>query len=149
MDAQVKKIWSDLKAGKYAPVYFLQGEESFYIDLISNYIETNALSEAEKGFNQVVLYGKDVTMASILTNARRFPMMAERQVVIVKEAQDIQDLNKEIGAKLLLDYLTKQVPSTILVFCHKHKSLDKRREVWKKIDQYAVMLNTKKMYDNQ
>ncbi len=107
------------------------------------------MSEAEKGFNQVILYGKDVTMAAILTNARRFPMMAERQVVIVKEAQDIQDLNKEIGAKLLLDYLTKQVPSTILVFCHKHKSLDKRRELGKKMDQYAVMLNTKKMYDNQ
>ena len=122
MDAQVKKIWSDLKAGKYAPVYFLQGEESFYIDLISNYIEAHALSEAEKGFNQVILYGKDVTMATVLTNARRFPMMAERQVVIVKEAQDIQDLNKEMGPKLLLDYLTKQVPSTILVFCHKHKS---------------------------
>ena len=149
MDAQVKKIWSDLKAGKFAPVYFLQGEESFYIDMISNYIENHALTESEKGFNQVILYGKDVTMASILTNARRFPMMAERQVVIVKEAQDIQDLNKEIGAKLLLDYLTRQVPSTILVFCHKHKSLDKRREVGKKIDQYAVMLNTKKMYDNQ
>ena len=149
MDAQVKKIWSDLKAGKFAPVYFLQGEESFYIDMISNYIENHALTESEKGFNQVILYGKDVTMASILTNARRFPMMAERQVVIVKEAQDIQDLNKEIGAKLLLDYLNRQVPSTILVFCHKHKSLDKRREVGKKIDQYAVMLNTKKMYDNQ
>jgi DNA polymerase III subunit delta len=149
MDAQVKKIWTDLKARKFAPVYFLQGEESFYIDMISNYIEANALSDAEKGFNQVVLYGKDVTMAAILTNARRFPMMAERQVVIVKEAQDIQDLNKEIGSKLLLDYLTKQVPSTILVFCHKHKSLDKRRELGKKIDQYAVMLNTKKMYDNQ
>ena len=149
MDAQVKKIWSDLKSGKYAPVYFLQGEESFYIDLISNYIEAHALSEAEKGFNQVILYGKDVTMATVLTNARRFPMMAERQVVIVKEAQDIQDLNKDIGAKLLLDYLTRQVPSTILVFCHKHKSLDKRRELGKKVDQYAVMLNTKKMYDNQ
>ena len=149
MDAQVKKIWSELKAGKYAPVYFLQGEESFYIDLISNYIEAHALSEAEKGFNQVILYGKDVTMATVLTNARRFPMMAERQVVIVKEAQDILDLNKEMGPKLLLDYLTKQVPSTILVFCHKHKSLDKRRELGKKVDQYAVMLNTKKMYDNQ
>jgi DNA polymerase III subunit delta len=149
MDAQVKKIWSDIKVRKFAPLYFLQGEESFYIDLISNYIEANALTESEKGFNQVILYGKDVTMASVLTNARRFPMMAERQVVIVKEAQDIQDLNKEIGAKLLLDYLTKQVPSTILVFCHKHKSLDKRRELGKKIDQYAVMLNTKKMYDNQ
>lgn len=149
MDAQVRKIWSDLKTRKFATVYFLQGEESFYIDLISNYIEANALSESEKGFNQVILYGKDVTMASILTHARRFPMMAERQVVIVKEAQDIQDLNKEIGGKLLLDYLTKQVPSTILVFCHKHKSLDKRRELGKKIDQYAVVLNTKKMYDNQ
>jgi DNA polymerase III subunit delta len=149
MDAQVKKIWGELRAGKYAPVYFLQGEESFYIDLISNYIEANALSESERSFNQVIMYGKDVTMAAILTNARRFPMMSERQVVIVKEAQDIQDLNKEIGAKLLLDYLTKQVPSTVLVFCHKHKTLDKRRELGKKIDQYAVMLNTRKLYDNQ
>ena len=149
MDAQVKKILTELKTGKYAPVYFLQGEETFYIDLISNYIEANALSESERSFNQVIMYGKDVTMAAILTNARRFPMMAERQVVIVKEAQDIQDLNKEIGAKLLLDYLTKQVPSTVLVFCHKHKTLDKRRELGKKIDQYAVMLITKKLYDNQ
>lgn len=149
MDAQVKKILTELKAGKFAPVYFLQGEETFYIDLISDYIERNALTESERSFNQVVMYGKDVTMASILTNARRFPMMAERQVVIVKEAQDIPDLNKEIGAKLLLDYLTKQVPSTVLVFCHKHKTLDKRRELGKKIDQYAVMLNTKKLYENQ
>ncbi|MBA4057238.1 MAG: DNA polymerase III subunit delta, partial [Marivirga sp.] len=149
MDANVKKILTDLKARKYAPVYFLQGEETYYIDLISDYIEQNVLSESEKGFNQVIVYGKDVTMATILTHARRFPMMAERQVVLVKEAQDIQDLNKEIGGKLLLDYLTKQVPSTVLVFSHKHKSLDKRRELGKKIDQYAVMLNTKKVYDNQ
>src|SRR6187549_4078846 len=97
MDAATKRILTDLKAKKFSPVYFLQGEESYFIDLISNYIEANALSDAEKGFNQVVLYGKDVTMAAILTNARRFPMMAERQVVIVKEAQDIQDLNKDIG----------------------------------------------------
>ncbi len=149
MDAQVTKILTELKAGKFAPLYFLQGEETFYIDLISDYIENNVLTESERSFNQVIMYGKDVTMASILTNARRFPMMAERQVVIVKEAQDIQDLNKEMGPKLLLDYLTKQVPSTVLVFCHKHKTLDKRRELGKKIDQYAVMLNTKKLYDNQ
>jgi DNA polymerase-3 subunit delta len=149
MDAAVKKILTDLKAGKYAPVYFLQGEETFYIDLISDYVEAHALTEAEKGFNQVVVYGKDVTMATVLTHARRFPMMAQRQVVIVKEAQDIQDLGKEIGAKLLLDYLTKQVPSTVLVFCHKHKPLDKRKEVGKKIDQLAVTLNCKKLYDNQ
>ncbi|MEO5980437.1 MAG: DNA polymerase III subunit delta [Chryseolinea sp.] len=149
MDASVKKILGDAKSGKYAPVYFLQGEETFYIDLISDYIEEHALSAAEKGFNQVIVYGKDASMATILTHARRFPMMAERQVVIVKEAQEIQDLNKEQGSKLLLDYLTKKVPSTVLVFCHKHKTLDKRREVGKKIDQLTVSLNSKKLYDNQ
>jgi DNA polymerase-3 subunit delta len=149
MDANVKKILTDLKSKKYAPVYFLQGEETFYIDVIADYVEANVLSDAEKGFNQVIVYGKDATMATILTHARRFPMMAERQVVIVKEAQDIQDLGKDIGGKLLLDYLTKAVPSTVLVFCHKHKSLDKRKELGKKIDQYAVTINTKKLYDNQ
>lgn len=149
MDADVKKILTDLKAARYAPVYFLQGEEAFYIDQIASYIEANALTEAEKGFNQVVVYGKDVTMATVLTHARRFPMMAQRQVVIVKEAQDIQDIGKEIGAKLLLDYVTKPVPSTVLVFCHKHKSLDKRRELGKKIDQYTVAVTTRKPYDNQ
>jgi DNA polymerase-3 subunit delta len=149
MDASVKKILTDLKARKYAPVYFLQGEETFYIDLISDFVEKNVLSEGEKSFNQVVVYGKDVAMATVLTHARRFPMMAERQVVIVKEAQEIQDLGKESGTKLLLDYLTKAVPSTVLVFCHKHKSLDKRKELGKKIDQLAVTVNTKKVYDNQ
>lgn len=149
MDASVKKIMGDLKAGKYAPVYFLQGEETFYIDVIANYIEEHALPPAEKSFNQVVVYGKDAAMAPILTHARRFPMMAEKQVVIVKEAQEIQDLNKDSGSKLLLDYLKNPVPSTILVFCHKHKSLDKRKELGKKIDQYTTALNCKKIYDNQ
>jgi DNA polymerase-3 subunit delta len=149
MDATVKKILADLKGKKYAPVYFLQGEETYFIDVISDYIEANVLSDSEKGFNQVVVYGKDASMATILTHARRFPMMAERQVVIVKEAQDIQDLNKETGAKLLLDYLSRAVPSTVLVFCHKNKSLDKRKELGKKIDQLAITINTKKLYDNQ
>jgi DNA polymerase-3 subunit delta len=149
MDASVKKILTDLKARRYSPVYFLQGEETYYIDLISDFIEQNVLTDAEKGFNQIILYGKDVTMAAVLTNARRFPMMAERQVVIVKEAQDIQDLNKDIGSKLLLDYLSKQVPSTVLVFCHKNKNLDKRRELGKKIEKLATTLTTKKSYDNQ
>jgi DNA polymerase III subunit delta len=149
MDANVKKILGELKLRKFAPVYFLQGEETFYIDAIADFIETNALTEPEKGFNQVIVYGKDTTMATVLTHARRFPMMAERQVVIIKEAQDIQDLNKDIGPKLLLDYLSKPVPSTILVFCHKNKTLDKRKELGKKIDQLSVCLTTKKLYDNQ
>ncbi len=149
MDASVRKIMTELKAGKYAPVYFLQGEEPFYIDLISDYIEEHALSPAEKSFNQVVVYGKDVTVATILTHARRFPMMAERQVVIVKEAQDIPDLNREVGTKLLLDYVQKPAPTTVLVVCHKHKSLDKRRELGKKIDKYTTSLTFKKTYENQ
>lgn len=149
MDANFKKVLSELKAKKCHPVYFLQGEEPYFIDVITDYIEANILNEAEKGFNQVVLYGKDTTIASILTHARRFPMMSEKQVVIVKEAQDITDLNKETGIKLLLDYLAKPVPSTVLVFCHKHKTLDKRRELGKKIDQLSVCVSTRKLYDNQ
>lgn len=149
MDAQVIKILADLKAKKYASVYFLQGEESYFIDLIANYIEANVLSDAEKGFNQVVVYGKDASMATILTHARRFPMMAERQVVIVKEAQDIPDINNEGGAKLLLNYLQQPVPSTVLVFAHKNKSLDKRKELGKNIEKLSLSITTKKMYDNQ
>lgn len=149
MDASVKKIMTDLEARKYAPVYFLQGEETFYIDLIANYVEEHALPESDRSFNQVIIYGKDAAMASILTHARRFPMMAERQVVIIKEAQDIPDLNKETGARLLLDYLKNPAPTTILVFCHKYKTLDKRKDLGKKIDQYTVALSCKKMYDNQ
>jgi DNA polymerase-3 subunit delta len=149
MDASVRKILTDVKAGKYSPVYFLQGEESYFIDVISDYIEANALTEAEKGFNQVVVYGKDASMATILTHARRFPMMAQFQVVIVKEAQEIQDLNKEIGAKLLFEYVKQPVPSTVLVFCHKHKTLDKRRELGKNIEKFTTSLTSKKLYDNQ
>ena len=115
MDSGAKKILDNLKSRKYEPVYVLQGEETYYIDLISNYIESNVLTDAERGFNQVIVYGKDVTVSAILTYARRFPMMAERQVVIVKEAQDIVDLQKEEGAKMLLDYLKRPVPSTLLV----------------------------------
>lgn len=150
MDAAVKKIVAEVKARKFQPVYFLQGEEPYFIDLISDSIEKNALTEPEKSFNQVVLYGsKDLSMATILTHARRFPMMAERQVVIVKEAQELNDLTKEAGTKLLLNYLAQPVPSTVLVFCFKHKKLDGRTELGKKIEKLAVTLNTKKLYDSQ
>ncbi|MEQ8364373.1 MAG: DNA polymerase III subunit delta [Cyclobacteriaceae bacterium] len=149
MDAAAKKILTALKSGKYSPVYVLQGEETYYIDLIADYIEANALSESEKGFNQVVVYGKDASVATILTHAKRYPMMAERQVVIVREAQEIPDLQKEMGAKLLLDYVSNPTPSTILVLCHKHKALDKRRELGKKIDKLTLSAVFKKPYENQ
>jgi DNA polymerase-3 subunit delta len=146
MDASAKKILDDLKAGKYAPLYLLQGEETYYIDLIANYIEHHVLTESEKGFNQVVLYGKDTPVNTLLTHARRFPMMSERQVVIVREAQEIPDLQKDIGSKLMLDYVARPVPSTVLVLCHKYKTLDKRRELGKKIEQYAVTGTFKNQY---
>ena len=149
MDATAKSILDNLKARKYEPVYVLQGEETFYIDLIANYIEAHVLNESEKSFNQVILYGKDTPVNVILTNAKRFPMMAERQVVIIREAQDIPDLQKESGAKLLLDYVTKPVPSTVLVLCHKHKTLDKRKELGKKLDKLPGAATFKKIYDNQ
>ncbi|MCK6617982.1 MAG: DNA polymerase III subunit delta [Cyclobacteriaceae bacterium] len=150
MDAAVKKVLTELKAGKFRPVYFLQGEEPYFIDLIADYVEKNALNESERSFNLVILYGnKDVSMATVLTHARRFPMMAERQVVIVKEAQEISDLTKETGTKLLLSYLAQPVPSTVLVFCHKHKKLDGRTELAKKIEKLAATLTTKKLHESQ
>lgn len=149
MDATAKEILTSLKARKYAPVYVLQGEETYYIDMICSFIEEHVLEESERGFNQVVLYGKESPVATILTHARRYPMMAERQVVIVKEAQDIPDLSKDTGQKLLLDYFSKPVPSTLLLLCHKHKSLDKRKELGKKVEQLTVSATFKKTYDNQ
>lgn len=86
---QVKDIIKNIKAGNAAPIYFLMGEEPYYIDKISEYIEDNLLTEEEKGFNQMVLYGRDVTVQDIVSNAKRFPLMAEKQVVIVKEAQEL------------------------------------------------------------
>lgn len=149
MDATAAKIFKDLKARQFKPVYVLQGEETYYIDRIASYIENHVLAEHEKGFNQVILYGKDAPVSSILTQARRFPMMAERQVVIVREAQDIPDLQKDPGMRLLLDYLQRPVPSTVLVLCHKHKTLDKRKELGKKIEQLAESAAFSKLYENK
>ncbi len=149
MDATARKILTDLRAKRYEPIYLLQGEETFYIDLIANYLESNVLSAAEKEFNQVILYGKETPVNVMLTHAKRYPMMAERQVVIVREAQDIPDLSKDMGQRLLLDYLVRPVPTTILVLCHKYKSLDKRKELGKKAEQLTTSATFKKLYDNQ
>jgi len=143
------EILVKLKNKQYAPIYFLQGEEPYYIDLIADFIEANVLSESDKGFNQVILYGKDVDVATILSQAKRYPMMAERQVVIVKEAQAIVDIEKEAGIKQLEAYFQHPLPSTVLVFCYKHKVLDGRKAFAKTVQKHAVLLTTKKLYDNQ
>ena len=143
------QILENLKAGQFAPIYFLQGEESYYIDLIADFIENSALDDMAKGFNQIILYGKDVRINDVLNNAKRFPMMSDRQVVIVKEAQSIQDIGKEAGEKQLLQYLHNPLPSTILVFCYKHKKLDRRKALGKALEKNTVFLTSNKLYDNQ
>ncbi|QMU28418.1 DNA polymerase III subunit delta [Adhaeribacter radiodurans] len=144
-----EEILQKLKNKQYAPVYFLQGEEPYFIDLISNYIEQHALAESEKGFNQVILYGKDVDISTILLQAKRYPMMSERSVVIVKEAQSIVDIDREAGMKQFEAYLQNPLPSTILVFCYKLKVLDGRKSLAKAVNKHAVLLTTKKLYENQ
>src|SRR5829696_5162959 len=120
------QIIADLKAKKYSPVYFLHGDESYYIDKISSYIQEHVLEESEKAFNLHVVYGKDVDKRALIALARRYPMMAERQVVIVREAQDIKNLvPKSDEAKendILLDYILNPASTTLLVFCHKYKT---------------------------
>jgi DNA polymerase-3 subunit delta len=142
-------VLKDLKAKKFAPVYFLHGEEPYYIDLISNYIEDNALSAADKGFNQVILYGKDINIGHIINQARRFPMMAERQVVIVKELIQMNDWGKEEANTLMDKYLEKPLDSTILVLNHKYKLLAKNTKLYKSLEKNAVVVESKKIYENQ
>lgn len=147
MPSKPEDVLKDIKAGKYAPIYFLQGEEPYFIDLITDHIEKHAIAEHDKGFNQIIMYGKDNAMNVILGNARRFPMMADRQVVIVKEAQNIPDLGKEFGDSLLMNYLQNPLPSTILVFAHKYKSLDGKRKITKELDKKAILVKTEKIQE--
>ena len=149
MAATASDVLSVLKTGEFAPIYFLQGEEPFYIDQISDYIEKCALDESQKGFNQVVLYGKEVDVNGILLHARRFPMMSDKQVVIVKEAQEILDLKKESGRTQLESYIKNPLPSTILVFCHKYKKVDGRTSLGSALKKQTVFVETKKIYENQ
>jgi DNA polymerase-3 subunit delta len=141
---EVLKIVNDIKGGNIKPIYFLMGEEPYYIDKLSDYIEQNILSEEEKGFNQTVLYGRDVTIEDIVSTAKRYPMMADRQVVIVKEAQELSRTIDKIES-----YVDNPLPSTVLVFCYKYKTLDKRKKVTKLLGQKGVVFESKKLYENQ
>jgi len=141
---KVKQIVADIKNGNTKPIYFLMGDEPYYIDAISSYIEKNVLAEEEKGFNQMVLYGRDVTVEDIVSNAKRYPMMAEKQVVLVKEAQDLSRTIDKLEA-----YAANPQPTTVLVICYKYKKLDKRKKLYKTIDKAGVLFESKKLYDNQ
>ncbi|SHI95807.1 DNA polymerase III, delta subunit [Mesonia phycicola] len=141
---QVKKIVADIKKGEVKPIYFLMGEEPYYIDVISKYFEEHLLTEEEKGFNQSVLYGRDVSVEDIISSAKRFPMMAQYQLVIVKEAQDLSRTIEKLAK-----YAENPQPSTILVFCYKYKKLDKRKALYKTLNKVGVVFESKPLYENQ
>ncbi len=136
-------ILKSLKKGEFKPVYFLHGTEPYFIDVISDYVEKNVLSESEKAFNQTIFYGKDVNHLAIVDTARRFPMMAPRQVVVLKEAQEMKSL------KELKTYLEKPAETTLLVICHKHKKFNLNSAFGKLLKKNAVVFESKSLYDNQ
>lgn len=138
-----EEIYRNIKKQEYAPVYFLMGEESFYIDKITDYILANALPEAERDFNQAIFYGKDADIANIIDTARRFPMMATKQLVVVKEAQLLKNI------ELLDSYIKNPLQSTILVINFKYKSLDKRKAFTKNVAKNGILFESKKIYENQ
>jgi DNA polymerase-3 subunit delta len=136
-------IINEFKSGKFRPVYFLTGTEPYFIDLITDYAEDNLLREGEKAFNQVVLYGKEISPIQITDEARQYPMMSAFRVVIVKEAQELKNLDG------LTSYIEHPSPQTILIMAFKHKKLDKRLKIWKLINSQGVLYESTKMYDNK
>ncbi len=147
-----EQLIEELKKQIYKPVYFLMGEEPYFIDAVSDYIEENVLNEGEKSFNLTVAYGKDVDLATIVSMAKRYPMMSNYQVVIIKEAQNIKSLDAgEIGKKVnpLLSYMQEPLDSTILVICYKGKKLEKNRKIYKAIEKAGVIFESKKIYETK
>ena len=125
-----RKIISELEKGIYKPIYYLMGDEPFFIDSISEYIREHALPEEARDFNQIVIYGNETTINEVIQRARAYPMGADRQVIIVKEAQHLMKKDSDStgsASDILNSYLKQPQPSTVLVFCHKHGTLDKRK----------------------
>lgn len=141
---EVLKITKDIKAGHIKPIYFLMGEEPYYIDKLSDFIANNILTEAEKDFNQSILYGRDCSIDDIVSAAKRFPLMAERQVIIVREAQDLVKTIEQLEK-----YAENPLESTVLVICYKYKTLDKRKKLVKAVAKNGLLFESKKLYDNQ
>lgn len=141
---EVLKIINDIKAGNIKPIYFLMGEEPYFIDKLTEYIEQNVLQEHERDFNQTILYGRDVTIEDIVGTAKRYPMMSDKQVVVVREAQELSRTIEKIES-----YVENPQETTVLVFAYKYKTLDKRKKVTKLMAQNGFVFESKKLYDNQ
>ena len=150
MAITINQLFKDIGNRAFKPVYLLHGEESYFIDKITSFIEDKVLSEAEKSFNQTILYGKDSDVITIVNTAKRFPMMSDYQLIIVKEAQDLKwakgaDDDKKASDPLLA-YLENPLKSTILVLCYKHGKFDKRKKVYKAIDKNGLVFESAEIY---
>lgn len=146
-----RQVIKELENGIYRPIYYLMGDEPFFIDAISDYIRDNALPEEARDFNQLVLYGNETSMNEIIQRARSYPMGSDRQVIIVREAQYLMKKDSDAvgnSQDILMSYLTHPMQSTILVFCHKNGSLDKRKKVVPLLDKTGVLFESKKIKDD-
>jgi DNA polymerase-3 subunit delta len=141
MAVTYEEIISDLKNRIFKPVYFLAGEEPYYIDLITEYIQEKVLPEDEKAFNQIIFYGDDTNIAAVIDTARRFPMMSSHQVLIIKEAQSLKRIDD------LVVYLEKPLLSTILVFSYKYKTIDKRTKLYKTLESHGAYFESARIRD--
>src|SRR5687768_2072338 len=139
----VEKIIADWKKKEFKPVYWLEGDEEYFIDKAINYAEHHILTESEASFNLSVFYGRDTTWTDVINACRRYPMFAERQVVILKEAQQMRDVEK------LESYIENPLHSTILIISYKDKKLDARKKFTKLVKDKGILLSTKKMYDRE
>ncbi len=141
---EVIQITKDIKAGNIKPIYFFMGEEPYYIDKLTDFIQDNVLQEHERDFNQTIIYGRDTTIEEVISSAKRYPMMADKQVVIVREAQELSRYIEKIEG-----YVENPQPTTVLVFAYKYKTLDKRKKTFKLLEKLGVVYESKKLYDNQ
>jgi len=144
--SELKKLITSFKKDGYKPVYFLMGEEPYFIDFLSDHFTNNVISEEEKSFNQVVLYGKDVSVNDIMSQARQYPFMGDKMLVVIKEAQELVKTIDQFSS-----YFKSVQPSTIIVFCYKYKTLDKRKELYKTLSksEFAEIFESNKLKDYQ
>ena len=137
------QLLRELESRRFKPLYFLHGDESYFIDQLTDFFEHKVLNETEKGFNLSILYGLDTNVEQLISTAKRYPMMSEYQVVILKEAQKMRGLEK------LASYTERPVPTTILVICYKNKKLDKRTKLANNLKKNGVVFESKKLYENK
>lgn len=142
---ELELIFKNIKTKEFLPIYFFHGEEAYYIDIAVKALENDVLTEDEKAFNQTVVYGKDTNYNEILSLAKQYPMMGDKQLIIVKEAQDLKFNDEE--TKILEKYVENPVESTILVFAHKHKKVDSRKKVFKTLDKAKMLFHSESVKD--